>query len=274
MAPDRETAKPAPTVVPALEAQGVEMQFEGASGRYVALRGIDLEARRGEFLTFIGHSGCGKSTLLNLLAGLEHPTAGRVLQNGFPIRGPGPERAMVFQSYSLLPWLTVYANVWEPLASVHRHRMLEAEQRAQVESVLRAVGLWDQREKRPPQLSGGMKQRVAIARAFAVEPEVLLLDEPFGALDALTRAALQDELLRLWRETRRVETVVMVTHDIDEAIYLSDRVAVFSSGPAATIRALLPVDLPRPRDRRELFSRPEAVALRARLMGLLRRRAA
>jgi nitrate ABC transporter ATP-binding subunit len=243
--------------LPALEVRNVTMTFDSSAGRVVAIREVSLDIRRGEFVTLIGHSGCGKSTLLHCLAGLYRPTAGQVLRDGFAIEGPGPDRGVVFQNYSLLPWLTVYDNVWEAVQSVHQQRMARDEMRRQVEAMLRAVALWEHRKKHPPDLSGGMRQRVAIARAFAIEPAVLLLDEPFGALDALTRASLQDELVSLWAAAasgarRRVETVVMVTHDMDEAIYLSDRIVVFTNGPAATIAEVIPVSLPRPRERRHI----------------------
>jgi len=257
------------SAVPALQIDGVEMAFATPAGPFLAIRDIDLEIRRHELVTFIGHSGCGKSTLLNILAGLGKPTSGRVLLDGLQIEGPGPDRGVVFQSYSLLPWLTVYDNVRIALESVHYHTLTRAEMSERTEAVLRAVELWDHRKKLPPHLSGGMKQRVAIARAFAIEPKVLLLDEPFGALDALTRAALQDELLNLWSHTRRVETVVMVTHDIDEAIYLSDQIVVFTNGPAATIAEVIPVRLERPRDRRRMVHTSEYADLKDRLMELL-----
>jgi nitrate/nitrite transport system ATP-binding protein len=255
--------------IPSLAIQNVEMAFASPEGRFLAIRDINLEIRRHEFVTFIGHSGCGKSTLLNILAGLHLPTGGRVLLDGFDIRGPGPDRGVVFQHYSLLPWLTVYANVWEAVHSVHQESMTRSQMEARVEAVLRSVSLWDHRKKHPPHLSGGMKQRVAIARAFAIEPKVLLLDEPFGALDALTRGALQDELVNLWTHNRRVETVVMVTHDIDEAIYLSDRIVVFNNGPAATIAEVIPVTLERPRDRRQMVHTGQYAEIKDRLMELL-----
>jgi nitrate/nitrite transport system ATP-binding protein len=260
---------PSATGCPSLALHDVRMAFPTPKGEYVAIQDIDLEIRRHEFITFIGHSGCGKSTLLSILAGLYRATSGTVLLDGLEIEGPGPDRGVVFQSYSLLPWLTVYDNVWQAVDSVHYHTMTKPEMAARTESVLKAVGLWEHRKKHPPHLSGGMKQRVAIARAFAIEPKVLLLDEPFGALDALTRGSLQDELLNLWSHTRRVETVVMVTHDIDEAIYLSDRIVVFSDGPAATIQEILPVTLERPRDRRRMVHTPAYAELKDRLMELL-----
>jgi len=255
--------------VPSMSVRGVEMSFRTPKGRFMALQGIDLEIRRHEFVTFIGHSGCGKSTLLSILAGLHRPTAGTVLIDDQPVTGPGPDRGVVFQSYSLLPWLTVYENVWQAVDSVLSQNLTRAQGHERVEQVLRAVGLWEHRKKRPPHLSGGMKQRVAIARAFAIEPKVLLLDEPFGALDALTRGSLQDELIDLWTHNRRVETVVMVTHDIDEAIYLSDRIVVFTNGPAATLAEIIPVTLERPRDRRAMVHTTEYADLKDHLMDRL-----
>jgi len=255
--------------IPSMSVQGLEMSFRTPKGRFVALDRIDLDIRRHEFVTLIGHSGCGKSTLLNLLAGLLKPTIGTVHSDGFEVKGPGPDRGVVFQSYSLLPWLTVYENVRQAVDSVLSDNLTRTQMAERVENVLRAVGLWDHRKKHPPHLSGGMKQRVAIARAFAIEPKVLLLDEPFGALDALSRGSLQDELLRLWSDTRGVETVVMVTHDIDEAIYLSDRIVVFTDGPSARIAEILEVPLPRPRDRRKMVHTAEYADLKEHLMDLL-----
>lgn len=256
------------TEVASLDIRSVGMTFRSGTP-FTALRDVSLNIRRGEFISLIGHSGCGKSTLLSILAGLHRPTEGAVLLDGIQVQGPGPDRGVVFQSYSLLPWMTVYTNVREAVESVHHHTMTKAEIDERVETTLRAVGLWEHRKKHPPHISGGMKQRVAIARAFAIEPKVLLLDEPFGALDALTRGSLQDELLNLWSHTRRVETVVMVTHDIDEAIYLSDRIAVFSNGPAATIAEMIPVTIPRPRDKRKMVHLREYADVKDRLMQLL-----
>jgi ABC-type nitrate/sulfonate/bicarbonate transport system ATPase subunit len=176
---------------------------------------------------------------------------------------------MVFQNYSLLPWLTVYQNVYEAVDSVHEYRMRRREKAEVTAEFLRLVGLWDHRDKRPDQLSGGMKQRAAIARAFAIHPKVLLLDEPFGALDALTRSALQDQLTRLWSLDKGIETVVMVTHDIDEAIYLSDRIVVMTNGPEATIGEIITVPVERPRDKRDMLHRPEVVEIKERLLFLL-----
>ncbi|NWG73850.1 MAG: ABC transporter ATP-binding protein [Rubrivivax sp.] len=227
--------------------EGAEMVFHTRKGRFHALREIDLTVARGEFVTLIGHSGCGKSTLLNLIAGLLEPTAGVLLCDNREIAAPGPERAVVFQNHSLLPWLTCFDNVMLAVERVFG----AAESRTQLEQRTRAalelVGMGHAADKRPHEVSGGMKQRVGIARALAMQPKVLLMDEPFGALDALTRARLQDELLKIVAATG--STVVMVTHDVDEAVLLSDRIVMMTNGPAATIGQVLSVDLPRPRDR-------------------------
>lgn len=259
-------ASAASIAIPSMSVREVQMSFSTPRGPFVALQDINLEIRRHEFVSFIGHSGCGKSTLLSILAGLHLPSQGQVLLDGQPVTGPGPDRGVVFQNYSLLPWLTVFENVWQAVDSVLFHHLTRDERIQRVEDVLRAVGLWEHRKKLPPHLSGGMKQRVAIARAFAIEPKVLLLDEPFGALDALTRGSLQDELIDLWTHNRRVETVVMVTHDIDEAIYLSDRIVVFTNGPAATLAEIIPVTLERPRDRRGMVHTAEYADLKDHLM--------
>ncbi len=253
-----------------LEISYVSKTFTGQRGRdYTALENVDLRINRGEFVSLIGHSGCGKSTLLSILAGLELPSKGRVTLDGKPITGPGPERAVVFQNYSLLPWLTVYENVAEAVEAACPN--LEAVmQSGRVQTFLRAVGLWAHKDKRPHEISGGMKQRVAIARAFAIHPRVLLLDEPFGALDALTRGSLQDQLNTLWQGSDSgIETVVMVTHDIDEAIYLSDRIVVMTNGPRAGVQEIIQIPFPRPRSRGELSANPEYTKLRERLVYLL-----
>ena len=235
----------------------------------IAVRDVSLSIRHGEFIAFIGHSGCGKSTVLNMVAGVYPPTAGIVRVDGMPVTGPGPDRAMVFQSYSLLPWLTVEENVFQAVDAVFADRMPLRDRRARTERFLRMVHLWDHRRKRPAEISGGMRQRTAIARAFAVQPEVLLLDEPFGALDALTKGALHDELLALWRSDGRRQTILMVTHDIEEAVYLADRVVVMTDGPAATIREVIPVPLPRPREKRSVMHDPRALDIKERLLSLL-----
>jgi nitrate/nitrite transport system ATP-binding protein len=251
-----------------LQVIDLSVSFPTPAGRYMAVANIDLSVARGEIVSLIGHSGCGKSTILNVIGGLLGPSTGEVRLAGKRIEGPGPDRGIVFQHYSLLPWLSVRANVYEAVDSVHRDRSRQ-EKTELVERFLRMVNLWDHREKFPSQISGGMKQRAAIARAFAIHPQVLLLDEPFGALDALTRASLQEELLNLWSLDNQTETVVLVTHDIDEAVFLSDRIVVMTNGPAATIGEILDVPLPRPRDKRELLHQPEYVELRERLLDLL-----
>lgn len=253
-----------------LDIRGVSRSF----GDVEVLAGVDLSVRRGEFISLIGHSGCGKSTLLNMIAGLSKPSKGAIEFDGWPVAGPGPERAMVFQGHGLLPSLTVWDNVYHAVDSVFPGRLgpQKKEKAEQVERVLRVVGLWDHRHKRPGALSGGMRQRTAVARAFAVVPRVLLLDEPFGALDALTKGALHEELVRLWASDGRVETVIMVTHDIEEAIYLSDRVVVMTDGPRAAIREVVGVPLPRPRDKRELLHSDAYPAIKERLLNLLSRR--
>ena len=230
-----------------LQIQGVEQTFRTAKGVFPALRGIDLAIARGEFVALIGHSGCGKSTLLNLIAGLTTPTAGALICAGREIKGPGPERAEVFQNHSLLPWLTCEGNVHLAVERVFGARESKARLKERTHAALELVGLAHAAHKRPGEISGGMKQRVGIARALSMEPQVLLMDEPFGALDALTRARLQDELLEIVARTR--STVVMVTHDVDEAVLLSDRIVMLTNGPAATIGEVLDVGIARPRNR-------------------------
>jgi nitrate ABC transporter ATP-binding subunit len=252
-----------------LEITNLSKVFPGKRGAVTTvLEHVNLEIKAGEFVSLIGHSGCGKSTLLSIIAGLEAPSAGAVRLDGAEIKKPGPDRAVVFQNYSLLPWLTVYQNVSEALEA-SRPGLDSLEVAARVEIFLRAVNLWAHQAKRPSELSGGMKQRVAIARAFATHPRVLLLDEPFGALDALTRASLQDKLNDLWTQEKNIETVVMVTHDIDEALYLSDRIVVMSNGPRARIQEIIEVPFQRPRPRAELTRSAEFGALRDHLVYLL-----
>jgi nitrate/nitrite transport system ATP-binding protein len=230
-----------------IDIAGVEMAFHTRKGVFQALRSIDLAVRKGEFITLIGHSGCGKSTLLNLIAGLLKPTEGVLLCANREIAGPSPERAVVFQNHSLLPWLSCYENIYLGVERVFGRDEPRARLRERTQAALALVGLSSAEGKRPHEISGGMKQRVGIARALAMEPKVLLMDEPFGALDALTRAHLQDELLKIVAATR--STVVMVTHDVDEAVLLSDRIVMLTNGPAATIGEIVEVILPRPRDR-------------------------
>ena len=250
-----------------IDIRGAEMVFTSRKGRFHALQGIDLQVARGEFVTLIGHSGCGKSTLLNLVAGLVEPTAGALLCDGREIAGPAPERAVVFQNHSLLPWLSCFDNVHLAVERVFGERETRARVRQRTQAALELVGMAHAAQKRPHEISGGMKQRVGIARALAMEPKVLLLDEPFGALDALTRARLQDELLKIVARTG--STVVMVTHDVDEAVLLSDRIAMMTNGPAATIGAVLAVPLARPRDRVALAEDPTYVHCRREVLDFL-----
>ena len=238
-----------------IEIQGVEQTFKTKKGNFPALRDINLTVAKGEFVTLIGHSGCGKSTLLNLIAGLTVPTSGILLCADREIAGPGPERAVVFQNHSLLPWLTCLENVYLAVERVFSATETKAQLKARTDAALAMVGLTPAAQKRPGEISGGMKQRVGIARALSMEPKVLLMDEPFGALDALTRAKLQDELLDIVARTH--STVVMVTHDVDEAVLLSDRIVMLTNGPAATIGEVLTVDLPRPRNRVALADEPK-----------------
>jgi len=237
-----------------IEIQGVEQTFKTKKGNFPALRDINLTVAKGEFVTLIGHSGCGKSTLLNLIAGLTVPTEGVLLCADREIAGPGPERAVVFQNHSLLPWLTCFENVFLAVERVFSATETKAQLKERTDAALAMVGLTPAAQKRPGEISGGMKQRVGIARALSMEPKVLLMDEPFGALDALTRAKLQDELLDIVARTH--STVVMVTHDVDEAVLLSDRIVMLTNGPAATIGEVLTVDLPRPRNRVALADEP------------------
>ena len=228
----------------------VDMVFDTPKGKFVALADVNLTIEQGEFIALIGHSGCGKSTLLNLIAGLTLPSRGAMLLEGREIPGPGPERAVVFQNHSLLPWLTVYQNVEIAVQKIFKGKRSAAEQRDWILHNLDMVSMSHALDRLPAEISGGMKQRVGIARALAMEPKVLLLDEPFGALDALTRAHLQDEVMRIQSELQN--TVMMITHDVDEAVLLSDRIVMMTNGPSATIGQVLDIDLPRPRDRLEL----------------------
>ena len=258
-----------------LQIQGVVQTFKTAKGDFPALRDIDLTVGKGEFVTLIGHSGCGKSTLLNLIAGLTMPTEGTLICANREIAGPGPERAVVFQNHSLLPWLTCFENVYLGVERVFgqsgvvdgKPKEDKAQLTARTHAALDMVGLSHAAFKRPGEISGGMKQRVGIARALAMEPQVLLMDEPFGALDALTRAKLQDELLAIVANTQ--STVVMVTHDVDEAVLLSDKIVMMTNGPAATIGEVLHVDLPRPRSRVTLADDPAYLHYRKAVIDFL-----
>ncbi len=250
-----------------IQVQAAEMVFSSRKGQFHALRDIHLEVQRGEFITLIGHSGCGKSTLLNLIAGLLKPSSGVLLCDNREIHEPGPERAVVFQNHSLLPWLSCFENVYLGVESVFGRREFKPKLIERTEAALELVGMSHASAKRPQEISGGMKQRIGIARALAMEPKVLLMDEPFGALDALTRARLQDELLKIVARTQ--STVVMVTHDVDEAVLLSDRVVMMTNGPAATIGEILAVNLPRPRSRVELAENAAYIAARKAVIDFL-----
>ena len=232
----------------------VDMTFTRSGVSNPVLRQVSLEIGRGEFVSLIGHSGCGKSTVLNIVAGLLKASNGGVIVDGREVDSPGPDRAVVFQNHSLLPWLTVRQNVEIAVDKTFRHTKTKAERRDWVLKNLDMVNMSHALDRLPSEISGGMKQRVGIARALAMEPKVLLLDEPFGALDALTRAHLQDEVMRIQAELGN--TVIMITHDVDEAVLLSDRIVMMTNGPAATIGQILSIDLPRPRDRIALAGHP------------------
>ena len=251
-----------------LEVKDVTIRFDTPKGRFTVVKNFNLTIRRGETVAIIGHSGCGKSTILSAIGGLVQPTAGEIVLGGVRIDAPGPDRGIVFQNYSLLPWLTVYQNIFEAVDSV-RQDISKGEKVDLVESFLKKVNLFEHRDKRPAQISGGMKQRVAIARAFAIHPEVLLLDEPFGALDALTKASLHEELDNLLSLDNKTDTVLLVTHDIEEAIFLADRVVVMTNGPEATIGEIVDIPIPRPRHKREIVHLTEYVNVHDRLMYLL-----
>jgi nitrate/nitrite transport system ATP-binding protein len=230
-----------------VKVENIGVTFHTKRGPFVALRDVSLNVRKGEFVTLIGHSGCGKSTLLNLVAGLNTPSVGTLICAGREIAGPGPDRGMVFQNHSLLPWLTSFDNVYLAVERVFGAHETKAQLKERTNAALDMVGLTPAAQKYPNEISGGMKQRVGIARALAMEPQVLLLDEPFGALDALTRAGLQDELMKIVAKTQ--STVMMVTHDVDEAVLLADRIVMMTNGPAATIGKIVQVDLEKPRNR-------------------------
>jgi bicarbonate transport system ATP-binding protein len=242
------------------------LAYPTPKGPYPVLENINLEIEAGEFICVIGHSGCGKSTLLNTVSGFAKPTSGKVLLHGQPIQRPGPDRMVVFQGYALLPWLTAYENVALGIESV-KPDLSPRETRELVMEHLALVGLTAAADKTVTQISGGMKQRVAIARALAIRPEVLILDEPFGALDAITKEELQEELLNIWNTQKC--TVLMITHDIDEALFLADRLVMMSNGPAAGIGEVLKVDFPRPRNREDIMEDPRYYELRNNALDFL-----
>jgi nitrate/nitrite transport system ATP-binding protein len=254
-----------------LVVEGVSKIYPTVDGPYTVLDGIDLKVCEGEFVCLIGHSGCGKSTLLNMISGFNTPTEGVVLLQDTPITEPGPDRMMVFQNYCLLPWLSVFENVYLAVDAVFPDK-IEAEKRAIVKEHLAMVGLTEAAEKRPSQISGGMKQRVAIARALSIRPKVLILDEPFGALDAITKEELQEELLQIWREHQ--VTVLMITHDIDEALFLADRLVMMTNGPAAQIGEILDIPFSRPRNRKRIMEDTKYYELRNYALDFLYRRCA
>ncbi len=249
-----------------LDLQHIDMTFSTAKGDFNALKDVNLEVEKGEFITLIGHSGCGKSTVLNIVAGLLDASGGIALLKNREISGPGPNRAVVFQNHSLLPWLTVYENVKLAVDKVMADKP-KAERREWVMHNLKLVHMDHAVDKRPGEISGGMKQRVGIARALAMQPDVLLMDEPFGALDALTRAHLQDSVMEIQAELKN--TVLMITHDVDEAVLLSDRIVMMTNGPSATIGEILDVDLPRPRNRLKLAEDPHYHRLRGQVLAFL-----
>jgi len=252
--------------MPFLELRGVSKTYGSGSDRTPVLRDLHLAIDRGEFVAIVGYSGAGKTTLLNLIAGLAHPDSGTVTLNDLEITGPGPDRGIVFQNYSLLPWLTVYENLRLAIDQVFPN-WAESKKRQHAERHIDLVNLGPARDRRPAELSGGMRQRVSVARALAIDPQILLLDEPLSALDALTRATLQDEISRIWQETRK--TVVLITNDPDEGLYLADRVIPLTAGPGATLGPSLEVDIPRPRDRRALNHHPRFKDLRRQIFDFM-----
>ena len=265
--PSHTASKPPIAGRPFLHIDGVSKSFTRGSSRSEVLTGIDLKIGQGEYVAIIGHSGCGKSTLLNIVAGLLDITSGAVLLENKEVNTPGPDRAVVFQNHSLLPWLTVYDNVRLAVDKVFSGIKSRPERDAWTMHNLELVQMAHAKDKRPMEISGGMKQRVGIARALAMQPKVLLLDEPFGALDALTRAHLQDSVMAIHQQLRN--TVLMITHDVDEAVLLSDRIVMMTNGPAATIGDVLDVKLPRPRRRLDLVDNADYIQARAAVLEFL-----
>ena len=247
--------------------EGVSIEFPTPKGSFKALDNVNLKIAKGEFVSLIGHSGCGKSTVLNIVAGLHQATTGGVVLDGKEVNTPGPERAVVFQNHSLLPWLSAYENVELAVKQVFKGKKSKAEMKAWIEHNLELVHMTHAMHKRPDEISGGMKQRVGIARALAMEPKVLLMDEPFGALDALTRAHLQDSLMEIQKDLNN--TVIMITHDVDEAVLLSDRIVMMTNGPAATVGEILDIQLDRPRNRIALADDPTYNRYRQQVLSFL-----
>lgn len=250
-----------------LKIDHVDKTFQRGATSTPVLKDISLEIEKGEYVSVIGHSGCGKSTLLNIIAGLTPITSGAVLLEGREVRDPGPERAVVFQNHSLLPWLTVYDNVALAVNKVFAGRKTKAERHDWIMHNLDLVQMGHAKDKRPAEISGGMKQRVGIARGLAMEPKILLLDEPFGALDALTRAHLQDSIMQI--HATLGNTMIMITHDVDEAVLLSDRIVMMTNGPSARIGEVLDVRLARPRKRLDLVSDRTYIAAREAVLKFL-----
>jgi bicarbonate transport system ATP-binding protein len=242
-----------------LTIENVSKVYPTKKGSFTVLDSVNLTVEEGEFICVIGHSGCGKSTLLNMVSGFATPTDGEVRVQGKRITKPGPDRMVVFQNYALLPWRTAFENIYLAVHAVYPNKS-QAEKRAIVREHLAMVGLTEAADKKPPQLSGGMRQRVSIARALAIRPQVLILDEPFGALDAITKEELQEELLKIWNDHRC--TVLMITHDIDEALFLADRLVMMTNGPAAKIGEIMEIPFPRPRDRARIMEDPQYYKLR------------
>jgi nitrate/nitrite transport system ATP-binding protein len=250
-----------------LEVRGLAKSYVTPRGTTHVLGGVDLALEEREFVAIVGYSGSGKTTLVSLVAGLVAPDAGEIVLDGVPVTAPGPERGIVFQQYSLLPWMTVYENVALAVDAVNTG-LAAAERRRLTEELIALVGLTPATWKRPRQLSGGMRQRVAVARGLAMKPKVLLMDEPFSALDALTRASCQDLLIRIWGEHR--STVILITNDVDEAILLADRIYPLTPGPGAVLGPAIEVGLPRPRARRHLSLQPAYQKARQAIVDFLR----
>ncbi|MDB6131469.1 MAG: cmpD 3 [Verrucomicrobiales bacterium] len=244
--------------------------YDSPKGPVTVVKDFDLSIKKGEFVTLIGHSGCGKSTVLSMVAGLNSITAGGIILAGKELTGPGPDRGIVFQAPCLLPWMTAYENVMLGVGQVF-FTATSQERRQITEYYLEVVGLGESMHKKPGELSSGMRQRVGIARAFALSPKMLLLDEPFGMLDSLTRFELQQVLIELWRKDKK--TALMVTHDVDEALFLSDRIVMMTNGPEAEVGDVLNVPFPRPRNRKDVMEHPEYYKLREYLMHFLEERA-
>jgi len=250
-----------------LSLKNIEKRFPiPAKDDYIAVTDVNLEIKKNEIISIIGHSGCGKSTLLNMISGLDAQTEGDILLENKHVLGPGPERAVVFQNHSLLPWLSVYKNIEMAVKKV-MPELDSNELKLRVNKFIEMVNLEHAKDKLPDEISGGMKQRVGIARALSIKPKVLLMDEPFGALDSLTRANLQEHLMRIQNNVQN--TVIIITHDVDEAVLLSDRVIMMTNGPKATIGEILEVNIPRPRNRVELQSDPEYIRCREAILSFL-----